>query len=135
VAAYLQALPGAALGLPEAGRAPSRSSEAGARLYRRHCADCHGEQGEGVGLAYPALAANRAVRMVNVANLVQVVLRGGFAPATAGNPRPVGMPPFQMVLSDSEVAAVITHIRSAWGNQAAGVTELDVVRHRAGARR
>lgn len=114
---------------------PDRSPEAGARLYGRHCADCHGDKGEGVGTAYPALAGNRAVRMAHVANLVQVVLRGGFAPSTAGNPRPFGMPPFQMVLGDKEVAAVITHIRSAWGNQAGEVTELDVARLRGGAQR
>ena len=133
--AYLQALPVAAYRVTEEGKAPARSSEAGTRLYGRHCADCHGENGVGVAGAYPALAGNRAVRMTNAANLVQVVLRGGFAPATAGNPRPFGMPPFQIVLTDSEVAAVLTHIRSAWGNRAGEVTELDVARLRGGAPR
>lgn len=28
------------------------------------------------------------------ANLIRVVLSGGYLPATAGNPRPYGMPPF-----------------------------------------
>jgi mono/diheme cytochrome c family protein len=136
MAVYLRALPGAAPVVRDGqGMRPARSPEAGARLYGRHCADCHGEKGEGVGMAYPALAGNRAVQMAQVANLVQVVLRGGFAPATAGNPRPFGMPPFQMVLSDNEVAAVITHIRGAWGNQAGEITELDVARLRGGAHR
>ncbi len=135
MAVYLRALPGATAGVAEPRPGPDRSPEAGARLYGRHCADCHGDKGEGVGTAYPALAGNRAVRMAHVANLVQVVLRGGFAPSTAGNPRPFGMPPFQMVLGDKEVAAVITHIRRAWGNQAGEVTELDVARLRGGAQR
>jgi len=136
MAVYLQSLPAVApAALAPVAVVPAPATEAGSKLYERHCADCHGDKGEGVALAYPPLAGNRAVRMDNVSNLVQIVLRGGFAPATAGNPRPFGMPPFQMVLSDQEVAEVITHIRSAWGNQAGAVTVLDVARHRAGDQR
>ena len=57
-----------------------------------------------------------------------MVLGGGFPPATTGNPRPFGMPPFVLVLNDSEVAAVITHIRTSWGNQASDITPMDVNR-------
>lgn len=103
----------------------------GAKLYEQHCAQCHGDQGEGVAKAYPALAGNRAVTMPQTANLVQIVLNGGYAPATQGNPRPFGMPPFVLVLSDTEVAEVLTHIRGAWTNQAGPVTALDVHRIRA----
>ena len=131
MAAYLQAVPADGRAAAEMPAAPARVLALGEQVYGRHCADCHGERGAGVPLAYPPLAGNRAVRMDNTANLIQVVLRGGFAPATAGNPRPFGMPPFQMVLSDEEVAAVISYIRHAWGNQAGGVSELDVTRHRA----
>ena len=136
MAVYLQGLPAAhPQDVAPPAVVPSRSTDAGAKLYERHCAGCHGDKGEGVGLAYPPLAGNRAVQMDNVANLVQIVLRGGFAPATAGNPRPFGMPAFQMVLSDRDVAEVITHIRSAWGHRAGEVTELDVARYRAGDQR
>ena len=69
--------------------------------------------------------------MQNTANLVQVVLHGGFAPSTQGNPRPFGMPPYKLVLDDKSVAAVLTHVRSSWGNQAAAVREFDVSRYRA----
>jgi mono/diheme cytochrome c family protein len=58
------------------------------------------------------------------------VLGGGFAPATAGNPRPFGMPPFATVLSDRDVAAVLSHIRSSWGNNAGAVSELAVAQQR-----
>ena len=103
---------------------------AGARLYERYCADCHGERGQGVTGAYPALAGNRAVTMPATINLVQVVLNGGYAPATAGNPRPYGMPPFMLVLSDGDVATLLTYLRSSWGNQASAVTPFDVNRAR-----
>ncbi|TFZ04131.1 c-type cytochrome [Ramlibacter humi] len=107
----------------------------GARIYGEHCTQCHGEKGEGVAAAYPPLAGNRAVTMPVTANLVQVVLGGGYPPATAGNPRPFGMPPYVMKLNDVDVAAVLTHIRTSWGNQAPPVTELDVAQQRGGAER
>ena len=67
------------------------------------------------------------------ANLIRVVLSGGYPPATAGNPRPYGMPPFSPVLDDAEVAAVVTSIRGSWGNAAEPVSHLDVLRYRRGA--
>lgn len=109
-----------------------RNAERGAKLYEQHCVQCHGEQGQGVANAYPRLAGNRAVTMASTANLVQIVLNGGYAPATAGNPRPFGMPPYVLVLSDSDIAAVLTHLRTSWGNRAPEVTEFEVSRLRAG---
>ncbi len=100
----------------------------GAKLYEQHCEQCHGHDGQGVANAYPALAGNRAVTMKPTVNLVQIVLNGGYAPATQGNPRPFGMPPFVLVLSDGDMAAVLTHIRTSWGNRASAVTPLEVNR-------
>ncbi|QJC55862.1 Alcohol dehydrogenase (quinone), cytochrome c subunit [Polaromonas vacuolata] len=110
--------------------AVSGQSVAGAQLYGTHCAQCHGDKGEGVAGAYPAMAGNRAVTMQDTSNLVQIVLKGGFAPATAGNPRPYGMPPFVLVLRDIEIAAILTHVRGSWGNQAGLVSPLTVNRIR-----
>jgi mono/diheme cytochrome c family protein len=138
LAAYLRQLPrSATLASPTATNAPAAQATLGARLYRDRCADCHGAQGEGRRLAasgtatptewaYPPLAGNRAVTLTSPANLVQMVMNGGYAPATAGHPRPFGMPPFVLQLSDAELAAVLTHIRTQWGHQAAPVTELQV---------
>ncbi len=137
MAQFLKSL--APAGLPSAAAVPVArtgvSAQAGAKLYEKHCAQCHGEQGEGVAGAYPALAGNRAVSMPNSTNLVQIVLNGGFAPATRGNPRPFGMPPYQVVLSDAEIAAVLSHIRGSWGNRAGDVSEFEVMRYRAAATR
>ena len=52
-----------------------------------------------------------------------------FPPLT-GNPRPHGMPPFQHLLGDEDVAAVATFVRNSWGNQAAGVGTIEVYRAR-----
>ncbi len=116
---------------PALAPAPASVADRGPKLYEQHCAQCHGDQGAGVAGAYPALAGNWAVTMSQSANLTQIVINGGFAPATAGNPRPFGMPPYKLVLDDRDIAAVLTHIRQTWGNSAAQVTELEVNRVRA----
>jgi len=115
---------------PLPGPSAAASSERSAKLYEKHCADCHGKQGAGAAGAYPALAHNRAVNMPDSANLIQTVLYGGFAPATQGNPRPYGMPPFVLQLSDQDSADLLTYIRGAWGNHGAPVTVQQVTRIR-----
>lgn len=102
----------------------------GNELYGQHCASCHGDDGQGVADIYPALAGNRAVTLASPNNLVQIIRHGGFMPTTAGNPRPFGMPPYGQVLNDQDIAAVATFIRQSWGNAAAPVSSLDVLRIR-----
>jgi mono/diheme cytochrome c family protein len=133
MATYLRALPGAPRTAPAA-TAPAPVDDerrrAGAALYDTHCADCHGKQGEGVAGRYPALAGNRAVTLASPHNVVKAIVHGGFAPATAGNPRPYGMPPYGQLLNDEEVARLATFLRQSWGHRAAAVTALDVLRAR-----
>jgi mono/diheme cytochrome c family protein len=131
----------AVLHVPPASAAATAASQAagervllGASLYKKHCAACHGDSGEGAPGAYPRLAGNRAVVMDPPANVVRVILAGGFAPATSGNPRPYGMPPFASLLNDDEVAAVASTIRGSWGNHADPVSTFDVQRYRVGLR-
>jgi len=137
MASYLGALPGPADKGPSA---PDRATDAapnarGAKLYETHCAACHGDNGEGVAGAYPALAGNRAVALTPPANLVHIVLRGGFLPTTTGNPRPFGMPPFATVLSDQDVSDVLSFVRASWGHRAVAVSPLEVSRYRGAAPR
>ena len=130
MAVYLQSLPASPPTDVPAVSATAAQRTQGEALYRDHCSGCHGEQGQGVPGAYLPLAGNPAVLRPTPANLVQVVLGGAFAASTAGNPRPFGMPPFATALSDEEIAAVLSHVRSAWGNQASAVKALDVQRYR-----
>ena len=132
MATYLKALvPSApARSQPVAARSTAAVDGLGAKLYEQQCAQCHGEQGAGVPGIYAALAGNRAVTLPTPANLVHAVLEGGFAPATAGNPQPFGMPPFATVLSDDDVAQLLTFVRGSWGNGAAAVSAFEVRRYR-----
>ncbi len=127
---YLRALPVVADSPAAVSRASRSTLEAGARIYDEHCSDCHGKRGEGVDGRWPALAGNRAVLLGVADNVVQSILQGGFTPATSGNPRPHGMPPFAHVLDDEAVAAVATYVRQSWGNTAGGVSAFDVMRVR-----
>jgi mono/diheme cytochrome c family protein len=102
--------------------------ERGARTYDQRCAYCHGDAGQGAEGAYPPLAGNRAVLMASTANLVQVLRHGGYLPATAGNPRPYGMPPFGQVLDDNGFAEVLTYIRASWGNDAPAVARGQIMK-------
>ena len=126
IGSYLQSL--AAPAVPGAPRqTKTNATDPRTRqLYEDKCADCHGKNGQGQTGAYPALAGNRAVLMNPPNNAVLSVLHGGFAPATAGNPRPYGMPPFVLELSNADIAAVMTYVRGAWGNAGAPVSALQV---------
>lgn len=103
----------------------------GKRLYERFCLQCHGLDGQGKAPAYPPLAGNRALTVTPAVNAIRMVLNGGFPPATHGNPRPYGMPPFGHELDDAEVAAVLSYTRSSWGNAAPAVKTTEVNRYRA----
>jgi mono/diheme cytochrome c family protein len=136
IAAYLKSLPDLAVVPTPAGALPSAAAPSaermagGGSIYRNRCADCHGEQGEGRPGRFPALAGNRAVTMAVPSNVIRVVLAGGYPPGTAGNPRPFGMPPFATMLTDAEVADVVTYIRNAWGNVARPVDTREAGQHR-----
>ena len=107
-----------------------RTMIAGAHLYEKHCADCHGKNGAGQPPAYPPLAGNRSLTMRPAVNSIRMVLNGGFAPGTAGNPRPYGMPPFRPLFTDEDIAAVVSYVRNSWGNKAGYVSPVEVDRFR-----
>jgi mono/diheme cytochrome c family protein len=94
----------------------------GRRIYQAQCAACHATDGRGQPPHYPPLANNQSIEMTSAVNPIRMVLNGGYPPGTRRNPMPYGMPPFAQVLNDSEVAAVVTYIRTAWGNHGAPVS-------------
>jgi mono/diheme cytochrome c family protein len=100
-------------------------AQLGSKIYDAQCASCHGKHGEGKLPDFPPLANNQSIQMTSAVNPIRMVLNGGYAPGTAKNPSPYGMPPFAQSLSDDEVAAVVTFIRTAWGNHGTPVTAKD----------
>lgn len=135
MAAYLKSLPQqtAVATLPvESIPAEAKQSmiAAGAKLYENQCASCHLASGKGAASIYPALADNHAVTAPIATNVIRMVLHGGYAPSTGGNPRPYGMPPFGQSMTDEEVATVITYIRNSWGNESSAISPLEVNQYR-----
>ncbi|MCA6112076.1 cytochrome c [Bradyrhizobium cenepequi] len=126
MAVYLKGLAQGAS--PDRPSPPLPSSESslllslGKQIYDRDCASCHGATGLGMPPHYPPLAGNQSIQMSSAVNAIRMVLNGGYPPGTAGNPMPYGMPPFAQRLSDDEVAAVVTYIRTSWGNRGAPVS-------------
>ena len=142
IASYLQSLP-EVFDYSTQAKEPAKNRfqdsaqyQRGGEVFTQYCATCHGAQGQGMQLqgtvALPAFAGNRAITMANSTNLVRMIVVGGYAPSTAGNPRPYGMPPFVHQLSDEDIAAVASYIRNSWGNQAEPVSAAAVVQQRKG---
>jgi mono/diheme cytochrome c family protein len=132
IATYLKAQlkPSASKALAPADTRAASSPSAQA-LYKTHCATCHGNNGEGKQGIYPALANNPAVILSQPENLIQMTLYGGYGPSTTQHPRPYGMPPFLFTLNNQQIADVLNHIRSQWGNQASAISPVQVDRGRA----
>lgn len=79
----------------------------GEKVYAANCASCHQPTGKGVPGAFPALEGSKLVLGPQDAQ-IEIVLKG--KPNTA-------MASFKQ-LSDTELAAVLTYTRNAWGNKA-----------------
>jgi mono/diheme cytochrome c family protein len=119
MAVYLKALPKRDAEAPPTSQArlvDPAVMELGRKVYEKQCSICHGAEGKGQPPAYPPLAGNQSITMSSPVNSIRMVLNGGYAPGTYKNARPYGMPPFNHILSDEEVAAVVTYVRLAWAN-------------------
>lgn len=92
-------------------------------IFAGICSPCHQPTGLGVEGQYPPLAGSEWV-LGNPEIPARIVLNGLRGPITVrGRTFANEMPPFGEQLSDAEIAAVLTYVRSSWGNQAAPVTE------------
>jgi mono/diheme cytochrome c family protein len=135
MAVYLKALPtntqpGDSAAARTKHELPPPILAAGKDLYEKNCADCHGHDGEGHEPEAPPLAGNRAVTMPAAVNPIRMILFGGYSPGTAGNPRPFGMPPYSLTLSDEEIAEILDYVRTSWGNSAPPIVGEDVSANR-----
>lgn len=105
------------------GRAAGAAVTDGKAIFATNCAGCHQASGLGGG-PFPPLAGNADVTGADTSALIATVLNGRSGPMVI-NGRTFGgvMPAWKGTLSNAQVAAVVTYVRSAWGNNAAIVTE------------
>ncbi len=102
----------------------------GKSIFLLNCAACHQANGHGGG-PYPPLARNPDVNAVDSAGLIQTVLNGRTGPITVNGTQYGGNMPSWRELSDADIAAVLTYVRSAWDNSAPAVSADQVAAVRA----
>jgi mono/diheme cytochrome c family protein len=83
-------------------------------LYMDNCSACHQATGKGVKGAFPALAGSPLVQ--GDGKVVAATVLAGRA----------GMPAFKDDLSDADLSALLTYVRSSWGNKGKPLTVADV---------
>ena len=84
--------------------------ERGAKVYAANCSACHQPNGKGAG-AFPALDGSKVVNGPKEGHY-QIMLNGKNA-----------MPKWAGVISDGDIAAVITYTRNSWGNKTGQVIQ------------
>jgi len=101
-----------------AGAAVAEPPADGAQLYSAICQPCHQDGGVGVEGKYPPLAGSEW--LAGDASIpVRIVLTGLTGPIQVKGKTIVNeMPAFGSQLSDAEIAAVVTYVRSSFGNKA-----------------
>jgi alcohol dehydrogenase (quinone), cytochrome c subunit len=104
----------------------TRVGDIGATVFFDRCEACHGQDGRGQASILPMLAGNPTVLDKNPVSLINIVLNGSSRIVVEGTPDIYRMTPFREVLTDSELAAVVTFIRSAWGNSTGAITPAQV---------
>lgn len=102
----------------------------GATIYANNCASCHQSNGQGIKGVFPPLAGDPVVTDEDPTEHIRIVLYGLQGKAINGTEYQGIMQPFGTLLSDEEVAAVINHERTSWGNDAPTVTAEDVAKVR-----
>lgn len=103
----------------------------GKQVFSTTCAACHQATGEGVPGVYPPLAGSEWVNGDD-AKVVRILLHGVTGPIeVAGETFNSMMPPWGATLKDGDIAAVLTYVRSQWGNKGAPISAAKVASIRA----
>jgi mono/diheme cytochrome c family protein len=126
-AIWLAACSGSSSGNSPGPATPS-SAENGAKIYAQSCVPCHRDDGAGIPNVYPSLA-NSAVVNGDPVQLAKWVLSGQRPRAM-----PVGRYSTQMLLfgwlKDDDAAALLTYVRSHFGNASAPVDAATIAKSR-----
>ena len=105
-------------------------SSLGPQVYSSNCASCHGESGTGTPGVFPPLAGDPVVNGSDADVQIRIVLHGLSGKKIGANTYAAQMPAFGSQLSDEQIAAVIDHERTSWGNHGPTITPAQVTRDR-----
>jgi mono/diheme cytochrome c family protein len=110
-------------GMLEAGGPPAAQDPKiiGKRVFT-NCATCHQTTGLGLPGAYPPLAGSEWAQGTEN-RIIRILLNGLSGPITVESKSfNNSMPAFGPLLRDDQIAAVLTYVRSEWGNNAPPVS-------------
>jgi mono/diheme cytochrome c family protein len=106
--------------------AGASAAQAGARIYSGNCVPCHQQTGMGIAGVYPSLAGSPIV-LGDPAQLALWVIKG-----QRPSSMPAGRYPTQMLqfgwMKPADAAALLSYLRSNFGNSAAPVDAATVAR-------
>jgi mono/diheme cytochrome c family protein len=110
--------------------AAAKQFKLGQEVYHReaHCATCHQPNGKGLDPAFPPLENSPWVSG-DPERLIKIGLYGLMGPIEVNGKKydgQVPMTPFGGLLSDNELAAVLTYVRNNFGNKAEPITPAEI---------
>jgi mono/diheme cytochrome c family protein len=108
------------------GGATTADAARGAALYSANCAACHQANGEGLAGVFPPLAGDPLVVATDPAAHITTVLAGRQGSTINSVTYASPMPAFGELLNDADIAAIVNHERTSWGNAAPAVSPADV---------
>jgi mono/diheme cytochrome c family protein len=114
--------------------APPDPKVIGKRLFTANCAQCHQATGLGQAGVYPPLAQSEWV-VGSKSRLISILHKGiagaiHVKGAVYNNNMPAWGTGAPIELKDAQIAAVLTYIRSDWGNSASPIAEEEVAAKR-----
>lgn len=89
----------------------------GEAVYSKYCATCHQQDGEGIPGAFPPVAGADWIEG-DPGRLVRLVLNGMQGPITVRGKQYNNLMTPHAFLTDEQIAAVLTYVRSSFGNDA-----------------
>lgn len=113
--------------------APTVTASAGETIYQQRCVTCHQANGAGIPGTFPPLAESEYANAADPGVPARIVIHGISGPITVhGATYNSLMPPYGVgvVMSDEEIAQLLTYVRSSFGNSSSAVTAADVAKAR-----
>jgi mono/diheme cytochrome c family protein len=127
ISVYLKSLPP----IEHIGPTPSKEVMAqGEVLYTSYCGSCHLPTGAGGENNGPPLAGSAIVNARSPASLLNTLMYGPQLPEPAYDTAWMAMSGHGEKMTDEEIAALASYIRSSWGNKAGAVSASEVAKHR-----
>jgi nitrite reductase (NO-forming) len=100
----------------------------GSRLFAQNCAACHQPEGQGIAGAFPPLAGSDYL-LSDKDRAIGVIINGLSGEVVVNGESYNGVMP-AVLLSDEDVANVLTYVLNSWGNDGGEITPADVQRTR-----